>query len=167
MFTSIQVFAEHWKKVSGSTQKIFDTLTDASLAQEVSPQDRTLGRIAWHIVTTIHEMMSRTGLEFEAPHHDAALQTSAQMIADHYRQASQNMLKAIQTHWTDATLAETCDMYGEQWSNGFTLSVLIIHQTHHLGQMTVLMRQAGLKVPGVFGPAREEWSQMGMEPPAV
>jgi hypothetical protein len=25
-----------------------------------------------------------------------------------------------------------------------------------------LMRQAGLKVPGVYGPSREEWSQFGM-----
>jgi hypothetical protein len=30
--------------------------------------------------------------------------------------------------------------------------------------MTVLMRQAGLKVPGVYGPSREEWSQFGMQP---
>jgi hypothetical protein len=33
--------------------------------------------------------------------------------------------------------------------------------------MTVLMRQAGLKVPGVYGPAREEWAAYGMPPPAV
>jgi uncharacterized damage-inducible protein DinB len=28
--------------------------------------------------------------------------------------------------------------------------------------MTVLMRQAGLRVPGVYGPAEEEWGEMGM-----
>jgi uncharacterized damage-inducible protein DinB len=33
--------------------------------------------------------------------------------------------------------------------------------------MTVLMRQAGLKVPGVYGPAREEWTTYRMQPPAV
>ena len=33
--------------------------------------------------------------------------------------------------------------------------------------MTVLMRQAGLKVPGVYGPAREEWAEFGMQPPAA
>jgi uncharacterized damage-inducible protein DinB len=30
--------------------------------------------------------------------------------------------------------------------------------------MTVLMRQAGLVVPGVYGPAREEWAAMNMPP---
>lgn len=39
-------------------------------------------------------------------------------------------------------------------------------ETHHLGQMTVLMRQAGLNVPGVYGPSKEEWTAYGMpEPP--
>jgi len=48
-----------------------------------------------------------------------------------------------------------------------TLDLLIKHIIHHRGQMTVLMRQAGLNVPGVYGPSRDEWSQMGMEAPAL
>lgn len=167
MFKSIKTFEENWKHESASTQKLFDVLTDESLAQEVSPKDRTLGRIAWHIVTSLHEMMSRTGLEFEAPHHDAALPSSAEVIANSYRKASQAMMDAIRTQWTDATLLELREMYGDQWPNGLTLQILISHQIHHRGQMTVLMRQAGLVVPGVYGPSREEWSQMNMEPPIV
>jgi len=31
----------------------------------------------------------------------------------------------------------------------------------------VLMRQAGLRVPGVYGPAKEEWESYGMEPPLI
>ncbi|MBK7956896.1 MAG: hypothetical protein IPK03_01545 [Bacteroidetes bacterium] len=27
-----------------------------------------------------------------------------------------------------------------------------------------MMRQAGLKVPGMYGPSKEEWEKMGMEP---
>ncbi|MEA3297729.1 MAG: DinB family protein, partial [candidate division Zixibacteria bacterium] len=44
---------------------------------------------------------------------------------------------------------------------------LIQHQIHHRGQMTVLMRQAGIKVPSLYGPAKEDWAQMGLEPPEV
>lgn len=47
------------------------------------------------------------------------------------------------------------------------LSLFIKHLIHHRGQMTVLMRQAGLKVPGVYGPSKEKWSQMGMDAPSV
>lgn len=31
----------------------------------------------------------------------------------------------------------------------------------------VLMRQAGLKVPGTYGPAKEEWQQYGMKEPKI
>jgi len=59
-------------------------------------------------------------------------------------------------------LAEEINMYGEKWTRSATLASIIKHQIHHRAQMTVLMRQAGLKVPGVYGPSREEWSQYGM-----
>ena len=58
-------------------------------------------------------------------------------------------------------------MYGEPWQRALTLAILVAHQTHHRGQMTVLMRQAGLKVPGVYGPSKDEWAAMGASPPEV
>ena len=167
MYKTIEEFLVNWGHESGSTQKILDTLTDESLGQEVSPEDRTLGRIAWHIVTTLHEMMSRTGLEFEATPHDAPVPETAAEIAEAYRTSSAAMVAAMKEQWTDETLAEVKDMYGEQWPVGTVLAILTSHQTHHRGQMTVLMRQAGLRVPGVYGPSREEWAAFGGEAPVV
>ena len=57
-------------------------------------------------------------------------------------------------------------MYGEHWSKGTVLRVLINHQSHHRGQMTVIMRMLGLPVPGIYGPSKEEWVEMGMNAPA-
>lgn len=167
MFTTIEEFLVNWGHESGSTQKILDALTDESLSQEVSPQDRTLGRIAWHIVTTLDEMMSRTGLEFEAARHDAPVPATAAEIAEAYRSSSAAMVTAMKEQWTDETLSEVKDMYGEQWSISTILGILPAHQTHHRGQITVLMRQAGLRVPGVYGPSREEWVEFGGEAPEL
>ncbi|MCK9911102.1 DinB family protein, partial [Microbacteriaceae bacterium K1510] len=91
--------------------------------------------------------------------------SSAKEIADSFRQSSASFVRAIREQWTDDTLEVSCDMYGEQWPNGLTLRILIQHLIHHRGQMTVLMRQAGLQVPGVYGPSRDEWGQLGMEAP--
>ena len=167
MFTTIEEFLIHWGHEGGSTQKILDGLTDESLAQEVSPEDRTLGRIAWHIVQTLHEMMSQTGLNFTGTPGDAPVPETAAGIADAYRSSNEAMISAIKTQWTDEVLGEMKDMYGEQWSVGTVLGILTAHQTHHRGQMTVLMRQAGLRVPGVYGPAREEWAAFGGQAPVV
>ena len=72
------------------------------------------------------------------------------------------MAEQIAKHWTDAMLVETVPMYGEDWTRGKVLAALILHQAHHRGQMNVLMRQAGLGVPGVYGPSKEEWVNYGM-----
>ena len=167
VFYKIDDFVGEWKSEAAGTQKILDALTDESLAQEVAPGYRSLGRLAWHLVGTYGEMLPRTGLTFHGPtDHDPVPQT-ARVIADTYRQVGEAMIAAVQSQWKDDTLAETRDMYGGEWKNGATLRMLIQHEVHHRGQMTVLMRQAGVQVPGVYGPSKEEWAGFGMQAPEV
>ncbi len=167
MYTSLADFEKTWAHETEQTLACLKTLTDASLSQSVSPDDRTLGRIAWHLVASIRELMERTGLKVAGPGDDAPVPTSANLIATTYRQVCQSFLESLKTQWTDATLRQTDALYGEAWKRGFTLDVLIRHQTHHRGQMTVLMRQAGLRVPGIYGPAREDWAAFGRPAPIV
>jgi uncharacterized damage-inducible protein DinB len=167
MFVKLKHFERAWQHESESTLRVLRALTDASLAQPVAPQERTLGRIAWHVTTTLPEMMGRTGLKLAGPDEHAPMPQTAAAIAAGYQAASASLVDAIAAAWTDETLQQTDDMYGQTWKRGVTLSALITHQAHHRGQMTVLMRQAGLKVPGVYGPAREDWAGMGMEPPSI
>jgi uncharacterized damage-inducible protein DinB len=166
MFRRVADFQKAWEKEQSSTLKVLGALTDASLAQAVTKDDRTLGRMAWHLATTLGEMMERTGLEVAGPSHDAPPPSTAAAILSAYEAASRAVADGVAA-WSDATLEVEDDMYGEKWARGLTLQALVVHQTHHRGQMTVLMRQAGLKVPGVYGPAREEWTAYGMQPPSV
>jgi len=166
MFRRVQDFLKTWEQERASTLKILGSLTDASLAQAVTTDHRTLGRLAWHVATTPAEMMERTGLTVGGPSHASLPPKSAAAIAATYEQASQAVADGV-ARWTDATLDVEDDMYGQKWARGMTLLALVVHQAHHRGQMTVLMRQAGLKVPGVYGPSRDEWAKMGMQPPAV
>jgi len=167
MFLSVSTFLQAWEKEAESTQRILNALTDDSLNQLVAAQDRTLGRIAWHLVVTVPEMMARTGLMLERLNEDDPLPNTAEEIMRKYQDVSSSLETAIRNQWNDQTLLGKKDMYGETWTNGYTLSALIDHQIHHRGQITVLMRQAGLQVPGLYGPSREAWNQMGMKPPRI
>jgi uncharacterized damage-inducible protein DinB len=91
---------------------------------------------------------------------------TAEAIRAGYAAVTAELGAAIKADWNDAALEVTDDMYGEQWPRGLTLGILIQHEIHHRAQMTVLMRQAGLRVPGIFGPSKEDWASMGMSPPA-
>jgi uncharacterized damage-inducible protein DinB len=112
---------------------------------------------------TLPEMMMQAGLAVTGPGHDAPQPSLAEMIRL-YEQAARSVGEQVKERWTDAMLPEPIPMYGEKWPRGAVLTALLSHQTHHRAQMTVLMRQAGLKVPGVYGPAREEWAAMNMPP---
>jgi len=167
MYTRIVDFLEDWREESARTARIMNALTDAALAQPVSPDDRTLGRIAWHVVTSIPEMLARTGLEPKAVNPELPVPGTAAEIATAYVAAAAEAAQLIEQQWDDATLAVADNMYGEDWPRGVTLQVLLRHELHHRAQMTVLMRQAGLAVPGIYGPAREDWAKFGMRPPAI
>jgi uncharacterized damage-inducible protein DinB len=167
MYRRIEDFLEQYRQLSEGTQKMLDALTDASLPQPVARDHRTLGRIAWHLAQTIPEMLGKTGLTPEGPREDVPVPTKASVIADAYRKASRSVLDQVRASWTDETLDVEDEMYGSKWKRGFTLTALVEHEIHHDGQMSVLMRQAGLKPPGIFGPAKEDWAQMDMEPPAI
>jgi uncharacterized damage-inducible protein DinB len=161
MFCSISDFLDVWQYEADATLKLLHLLTDDSLQQRVSPDGRTLGRLANHLIETLTEMPHRVGLPVaeEQVAHDKA----SDIVAS-YERVNKNFVEALKQSWKDEDLKKEANMYGEVWKNGSTLFILVTHQAHHRGQMTVLMRQAGLKVIGVYGPAKEEWLQMNMEP---
>lgn len=164
MFGSIADFLTAWKTESEGTLKLFRVLTDASLEQRVTPEGRTLGFIAWHILGSMTYMMQEAGSPIAAPGEKDPMPASAAAIAEAYENGAKAVGEAIRTNWTDGELADYIQIFGESWTKGFILGSLIAHQCHHRGQMTILMRQAGLNVPGIYGPSKEEWANYGMEP---
>jgi len=162
MYRKLEDFINDWAHESESTLKVFNNLTDASLQKKVNENVRTAGRLAWHITTSIGEMAHRTGLIFKTVESNSSIPATAKEIVDAYNEASSNLLDAIKSNWNDESLIVEDDMYGEMWKRGTTLGVIISHQIHHRAQLTVVMRLNGLKVPGIFGPSKEEWTSYGM-----
>lgn len=164
MFRRIEDFIEEWEDERQGTLKLLRSLTDASLSQAIVPGGRTLGFLAWHITVTIPEMLGKAGLQPDGPSDHEPVPSAAAAIADAYDRASSSVAGDVRIRWTDDMLTGMIQMYGQQWSRGLTLDVFMRHEAHHRGQMTVLMRQAGLALHGMYGPSREEWIAMGMQP---
>ncbi len=162
MYRTIKDFSEDWRRESLSTLRVFRALNDTSLGQKVMPDGRSLGFLAWHITLSLGEMGEQAGLNVISPAENAPVPNNAHDIADAYNSAAQSIADQAKERWNDAALTEEIEMFGEKWKRGFALASLLRHQTHHRGQMTVLMRQAGLRVPGVCGSSREEWAKLGM-----
>ena len=162
MYRRIADFLEDFAQENAATLKVLGRLTDESLGQRVTADGRSIGRLSWHIVDTLYEMPASAGLATEAEATHAPVPATAAEIASAYERAAAAVRAAVTAGWSDDDLDGEIPLYGDTWKRGKVLSALIRHEAHHRGQITVLMRQAGLTVPGVYGPAREEWVAYGM-----
>lgn len=167
VYRTIAEFANEWSQETALTQRVLDVLTDESLEQEVWSGGRTLGRIAWHIVVSIPGLLNNSGVAVEAVEPGTEVPTSATHIAETFREVRANAVAKVQQQWTDESLTQVQNFFGRNLTNAAILSMLIKHMIHHRGQLTVLMRQAALPVPGVYGPSKEEWSRLGQNPPTI
>jgi uncharacterized damage-inducible protein DinB len=149
MFKTMQDFQKEWTRQAEQTALLLEACTDEALRQSVAQGHRTLGEIAWHLVESLHYMAS-LGLTFPAP--VKAEPMTAKKITEEYRSISREVLQAVTSQWSEASLQETLELWGEAWTRGEILLFTIMHQAHHRGQMTVLMRQAGYAdIPRMFG----------------
>ena len=83
------------------------------------------------------------------------------------KRVSSNAAEVIEQQWTDDSLKQVQNAFGREESNARILMGLIKHIVHHRGQVTILMRQAGIKPFGVYGPPKEDWIHFGVENPPL
>ena len=157
MIHTAEEFLADYGYESATTAKLLGALTDASLTQQKADGHPTLGDIAWHIATTHGMMLNQCGFSVHANENwTMPAGTTAQQILDEYNTAVAST-KAEAATKTPEDLQKVYNMWGMMdWPVAVSLAALIHHEVHHRGQLSVLMRQAGLTVPSIYGPNFEE-----------
>jgi Uncharacterized protein conserved in bacteria len=166
MYQSVQAFMEDWKFEAAKTKSVLESLTDASLSYQSVTNQRSIGRVAWHTVTSVYEFMAPTGADLGVSLNLNQVPDTAAAIPETYTRLCDAGMSIV-SQWDDSFLQETRNYWGEEWTIGFAMLSMIKHEIHHRGQLTALMRQAGIKPPVVYGPAQEDWASFGMEAPVV
>ncbi|RCX23807.1 putative damage-inducible protein DinB [Fontibacillus phaseoli] len=161
-YRSIHEFLEDWSQEEALTLKVLETLTDESLQQSVSAtQARTLGDLGWHLTSALGAMLAAAGLQIDGPDYTASKPDSASDILEGYRRMSDAVANAVKQQWSNEKLSESLLLFGfMKTTYSGVLNTVVRHQIHHRGQMTILMRQAALVPPGVYGPNEEESAAM-------
>jgi uncharacterized damage-inducible protein DinB len=167
MYVTVSDFIKEWNNEALLTLKVLDGLTDDSLKQQVYPEGRTLGRIAWHLTASIPDYLAHFGVKVPKTEDEENVPASAKEIADTFKRLSEEAAQAIQQQWSDDTLSQTQNAFGREETNAQILMGLIKHIVHHRGQLTILIRQAGLKPFGVYGPPKEDWANLGVTNPPL
>jgi len=169
VFRKVDDFLQMWEPECQAMKNLLGTLTDSSLSHSAAPDDRTIGRVAWHITAEPYEMARMAGLPLLGPNSDSPVPATAKEIKEHYDAMSKALADAVRANWKDDSLLVVDDMFGGmyKWPRGVTLMMMIVHQAHHRGQVATLLRNAGIVPTPIYGPTREAWAGMGMPAPAV
>lgn len=164
MYRNITDFLTDWKYETEGTLKVFSMITEETRQLKINEHVRSLERLGWHLTQSIAEMGHKAGLFPVDLLENNPIPDSISELLNTYQEYCELLSTAVSSKWTDSSLQDKVDMYGEEWEKSKILQVLILHQTHHRGQMTVIMRVLELPVPGIYGPSKEEWASMGMQP---
>ena len=164
MYRKIDDFINDWKSEEKSTLKIFSIIHDKVLNEKPNKNIRSLGRLAWHITQSLTEMLFKVGLYEMDSLENLPVPNSFMEISDTYIYHSKKLIELLEKEWNDEDLFDTIKVYGQKLERRKILSSLVNHQIHHRAQMTILLRLMNYKVPGIYGPAKEEWAKFGIIP---
>lgn len=154
MYRQVDDFLQEWSNASKGTLQVLQALTDDKLAQSIVEGHSTLGWLGWHLVGAAGYFSYLAGLKVPMIRQEDPVPATAAEIVTAYESVA-NGIKEEVAKLSNDDLLEVVNGFTAPMSKGALLRVLIDHQTHHRGQMTVLLRQAGLPVPGVMGPTKE------------
>ncbi|WEK53471.1 MAG: DinB family protein [Candidatus Cohnella colombiensis] len=155
MFRKVEDFIAEWNESATGTVNVFKSMTDDKLNQAIVEGHNTLGWLAWHLTNAPVSLGKVAGIDIPPVGNPKEVPDSAQTIVEAY----ETMAKALSdgaSKLRDEALQEEVPAFGGTMVRGKILRKIVEHQTHHRGQMTVLLRQAGLSVPGVMGPTKEQ-----------
>ncbi|MER2037717.1 MAG: DinB family protein [Solibacillus sp.] len=154
MYRVAEDFIFDWANSSKGALKVMQAIPDAKMEVSIVEGHNSLGWLSWHLVSVAGAFGHFAGLQIPAPGPDMKQPGTMAEIIEKYEMVIEAFNKEVASLTTEQ-LEEEVPAFGGMMKRGQLLRVVINHQTHHVGQMTVLLRQTGLKVPPVMGPTQE------------
>ncbi|MCB1218028.1 DinB family protein [bacterium] len=161
MYRNMQEFVEGYGWESAVTAKLFANLTPESLSQQKAPgHDVTLGELAYHIATAPAMMMREVKWDLPERGWTSGGNVNLEELQANYA-SDVAAIQKLASEASEEQLNTVHHVFGMMdWNSHQMLGALVCHEIHHRGQLSVLMRQAGLVVPSIYGPNFEETQEM-------
>ncbi|WP_152655130.1 DinB family protein [Oceanobacillus sp. CFH 90083] len=156
MYRTVNDFLAEWSQSADGTKAVLNALEDDKLDQSIVEGHNSLGWLGWHLVNSPVFFMSLVGIDLKSAYDPDNVPTKASEILEAYEVISKSVVEKVKEELSDEAFVNEVADFGGPAPKGSILRMLVSHQIHHRGQMTVLLRQAGLQVPGVMGPTKEE-----------
>ena len=127
MYRKMEDFQNVWNYEASETLKIFNDLTDESLNQKVTETGRSLGFLAWHIVTTIEEFFGHAGVKIDSAKFGSETPKTVTEIVEGFEKAVKLLNEELPKHWKDENLTDEIAP-GCCWQDNFELALVSIRK---------------------------------------
>ena len=160
MYRCVDDFLKDYCEEAAEAQKNWDALTNAALKVSAGEGFWTIKEHLWHIAS-IWQYVFVNDLKLW-PEDERLDQTpnNAKTLACFYHEQVDKVCNWIKKNWSDEDLAVEVELWGMKMTQGKLLWEMVKHEAHHRGQIFTLMRLAGVRVHGIYGPSKDEVTAM-------
>lgn len=156
MYRNINDFIQEWERNSSGTLAIFESITEEKKHFSIVEGHSSLEWLSWHLTTAPAYFMGQIGIALNVELNPKNTPDKLSEIISTYSSVNENIIQIAKEKLSDEALLNEVNSHGQLTPIGAILRMMVDHQTHHRAQMQVLLRQAGLPVPGVMGPTKEQ-----------
>jgi len=155
----IDTFRAVWNMEAQNTIKLLETLPADKYDFRPDPKGRSLGELAWHLSEIdgyISHGVAEGKVDFATTLPDLKRPREVKLLAPGYRkvhEASAARLEKLKNEdlersipFMDRPMAIRVILWG----------VILHHLIHHRGQLSLMVRLAGGRPAGIYGPSRED-----------
>ena len=145
-----------------TTKRVLDRIPDDKLAWKPHPKSYSLGQLALHIASVPGSVAAAVVPDsMEAPNFSQPEPKSRQEVLDTFSKSLESAKDTLKK-MDDARLTSMWRLTknGKVLMSvpriGFIRSILMNHNYHHRGQLSVYLRMLDVPVPSIYGPSADE-----------
>jgi len=145
-----------------TTRRVLDRVPENKLAWKPHPRSYSLGQLALHVASLPGNVAALAVLDTKEASNFSQLEPkSRQEVLDTFSKSLESAKDALKK-MDDARLMSTWSLTknGKVLMSvpriGFIRSILMNHNYHHRGQLSVYLRMLDVPVPSIYGPSADE-----------
>ena len=160
--TMVDAFVQELEQEAQTTRRVLERVPDAHLGWKPHEKSMTLGQLALHVAVVpgaVAEVAAQSTASVPEFAHPAA--TSAAELVPALDE-SISKAKRVLAGMDDAALDATWQLVsGDRVvlalpRKAILRSIMLNHWYHHRGQLSVYLRQLGVRLPSIYGPSADE-----------
>lgn len=164
-----EIFLRIWEREAKTTVRVFRAFPEDQLGVKPHDRSRSIRELAWQCVIdegVIEKIIDGASDLRNVPPSPPPPETIAE-IAEAYQAAHHSALRKMRLPTTEFSKTVTVLMPrgSIELEQAETLWGNLLDQVHHRGQLTIYLRQAGGRVPAIYGPSGDEAAGFPAERP--